>query len=78
MQAVRVHQHGGPEVLMLEEAPKAAITKADQVLVRMRAAALNHLDLWVRKGLPGIPLPITMGSDGAGVIEEIGKDGGPA
>jgi NADPH:quinone reductase-like Zn-dependent oxidoreductase len=74
MQAVRVHQHGGPEVLMLEEAPKAAITKADQVLVRMRAAALNHLDLWVRKGLPGIPLPITMGSDGAGVIEEIGKD----
>ncbi|UCH10915.1 MAG: zinc-binding dehydrogenase [Fidelibacterota bacterium] len=74
MRAVRVHQHGGPDVLRLEEVPTAGITEADQVLVRMKATALNHLDLWVRKGLPGITLPITLGSDGAGVIEAVGQD----
>ena len=58
----------------MEDVPAVAAAQADQVLVRMRATALNHLDLWVRKGLPGITLPITLGSDGAGIIEEVGPE----
>src|ERR1700675_2316306 len=50
MKAVRIHQHGGPEVLKYEDIPQPAI-KVNEVLVRVRACALNHLDLWVRNGL---------------------------
>jgi len=56
MKAVRIHQFGGPEVLQYEDVPDPKPRK-DQVLVRVRACAMNHLDLWVRKGLPGIRLP---------------------
>ena len=56
MKAVRIHQFGGPEVLNYEDVPDPKPRK-DQVLVRVRACALNHLDLWVRKGLPGVNLP---------------------
>ena len=72
MKAVRIHQFGGPEVLTYEEVadPKA---RKDQVLIRVRACALNHLDLWVRKGLPGVPLPHILGSDIAGEIVEVGE-----
>src|ERR1035438_301378 len=53
MKAVRIHEFGGPEVLKYEEIPDPILRK-DQVLVRVRACALNHLDLWVRMGLPGV------------------------
>ena len=52
MKAVRIHQFGGPESLTYEEIPEPQLRK-DQVMVRVRACSLNHLDVWVRKGLPG-------------------------
>jgi len=72
MKAVRIHQFGGPEVLIYEDVPDPRPRK-DQVLVRVRACALNHLDLWVRKGLPGIKLPHIPGSDIAGEVAEVGE-----
>ncbi|HMK30771.1 MAG TPA: zinc-binding dehydrogenase [Terriglobales bacterium] len=72
MKAIRFHEFGGPEVLKFEDIPEPALRK-DQVLIRVRACALNHLDLWVRKGLPNIKLPHINGSDVAGVIEEVGE-----
>jgi NADPH:quinone reductase-like Zn-dependent oxidoreductase len=72
MKAVRIHEFGGPEVLRYEDVPDPTPRK-DQVLVRVRACALNHLDLWVRKGLPGVTLPHILGSDIAGEIVEIGE-----
>jgi NADPH:quinone reductase-like Zn-dependent oxidoreductase len=72
MKAVRIHQFGGPEVLTYEDVPDPKPRK-DQVLIRVRACALNHLDLWVRKGLPGVPLPHILGSDIAGEIVDIGE-----
>lgn len=72
MKAVRIHQFGGPEVLTYEEIPDPQIRK-DQVLVRVKACSLNHLDLWVRKGLPGVKLPHILGSDIAGEIVEVGE-----
>jgi NADPH:quinone reductase-like Zn-dependent oxidoreductase len=72
MKAVRIHEFGGPEVLRYEDVPDPKPRK-DQVLVRVRACALNHLDLWVRKGLPGVNLPHILGSDAAGEIVEIGE-----
>jgi NADPH:quinone reductase-like Zn-dependent oxidoreductase len=74
MKAARFIQHGGPEVLVYEEVPEPRI-KANEVLVRVRACALNHLDLFVRAGIPGlrIPLPHILGSDIAGEIVETGE-----
>jgi NADPH:quinone reductase-like Zn-dependent oxidoreductase len=72
MKAVRIHQFGEPEVLMYEDVSDPQLRK-DQVLVRVRACALNHLDIWVRKGLPGVKLPHILGSDIAGEIAEIGE-----
>jgi NADPH:quinone reductase-like Zn-dependent oxidoreductase len=72
MKAVRIHQFGGPEVLQYEDIPDPQLRK-DQVLVRVRACALNHLDVWVRKGLPGVKLPHILGSDIAGEVAEIGE-----
>lgn len=72
MKTVRFHEFGGPEVLKYEDAPDPQLRK-DQVLVRVRACAMNHLDLWVRKGLPGVKLPHTPGSDIAGEIAELGE-----
>lgn len=72
MKAVRIHQFGGPEVLIYEDVtdPKR---RAGQVLVRVRACSLNHLDVWVRKGLPGVKLPHILGSDVAGEVVELGE-----
>ncbi|HEV8138745.1 MAG TPA: zinc-binding dehydrogenase [Pyrinomonadaceae bacterium] len=74
MKAVVFEQHGGPEVLKLTEVSKPTI-KANEVLVEVRACALNHLDVWVRNGLPGIkiPLPHILGDDIAGVVREVGE-----
>ena len=71
MRAVRIHEDGGPEVLVLEEAPDPE-PGAGEVLVRLRASALNHLDVWIRKGLPSVPKPRILGADGAGVVEQLG------
>jgi NADPH:quinone reductase-like Zn-dependent oxidoreductase len=75
MKAIRFQQHGGPEVLQFTDAPDPVI-RPNEVLVRVKACALNHLDLWVRRGLPGvsIPLPHIPGSDVAGEIAQIGAD----
>lgn len=72
MKAVRIHQFGGPEVLTYEDIPDP-MPRKDQVLVRVRACALNHLDVWVRKGLPGVKLPHILGSDIAGEVVELGE-----
>ncbi len=72
MEAVRIHQFGGPEVLSYEEIPDPPLRK-DQVMVRVRACSLNHLDIWVRKGLPGVKLPHILGSDIAGEVAEVGE-----
>ncbi len=67
MQAVRIHSDGGPEVLRYEEAPDPE-PGSDDVLIALRAASLNHLDVWIRKGLPSVPKPRILGADGAGVV----------
>jgi NADPH:quinone reductase-like Zn-dependent oxidoreductase len=74
MKAVIFENHGGPEVLKFTEVTDPQI-KANQVLVEVRACALNHLDVWVRNGLPGIkiPLPHILGNDVAGVVREVGQ-----
>jgi NADPH:quinone reductase-like Zn-dependent oxidoreductase len=72
VKAVRIHNDGGPEVLVLEEAPDPA-PAAGEVLVRLRASALNHLDIWIRKGQPSVPKPRILGADGAGVVEALGE-----
>lgn len=74
MKLARIHQHGGPEALVYEDAPEPAI-RADQVLVRVRAAALNHLDLFVRAGIPGMKfaMPHVLGSDIAGEVVAVGE-----
>ncbi|MGO9259138.1 MAG: zinc-binding dehydrogenase [Bryobacteraceae bacterium] len=73
MKAARIHQHGGPEVLVYEDVPEPRIN-ANQVLLRVRACALNHLDLFVRAGIPGMKfsLPHILGCDIAGEILEAG------
>ena len=73
MQAVRIHEHGDIGILQCESAPKPK-PKTGEVLVQVKAAAMNHLDLWVRRGIPGVPLPMILGSDGSGVIAQIGDD----
>jgi NADPH:quinone reductase-like Zn-dependent oxidoreductase len=75
MKAIVFRQHGGPEVLKYEEAPDPEVRK-NEVLVRVRACALNHLDLWVRMGLPNVPIPLPHipGSDVAGEVAKIGPD----
>src|SRR3954466_5905201 len=72
MKAVRIHQFGGPEVLNYEDVPDPQ-PRRDQVLVRVKACSLNHLDLWVRQGLPGVKLPHILGSDIAGDIVQTGE-----
>ncbi len=73
MKCVVVSTHGGLDVLRFEERPEPE-PRPDEVLIELRAAALNHLDIWVRTGVPGhtFPLPLIPGSDGAGVVIRAG------
>jgi zinc-binding alcohol dehydrogenase/oxidoreductase len=68
MKAIRIHEDGGPEVLRYEDAPDPE-PGPGEVLVELRAASLNHLDLWIRKGLPSVPKPRILGADGAGLVD---------
>lgn len=74
MKAVVFTQHGGPAVLEYADVSAPTI-KANEVLIEVRACALNHLDIWTRNGLPGIriPLPHILGNDIAGVVRETGE-----
>ena len=72
VKAIRIHEDGGPEVLRYEEAPDP-VPGNGEVLVRLRAAALNHIDLWIRKGRPSVPKPRILGSDGAGERLDTGE-----
>jgi NADPH:quinone reductase-like Zn-dependent oxidoreductase len=74
MRAARIHEHGGPEKLRIEDIPEPKI-RPDQVLVRVRACALNHLDLFVRAGIPGMKftMPHILGSDIAGEVVAVGE-----
>jgi NADPH:quinone reductase-like Zn-dependent oxidoreductase len=67
VKAVRIHEDGGPEVLRYEDAPDP-VPDTGQVLIQLRAASLNHLDVWIRRGLPSVPKPRILGADGAGVV----------
>ena len=73
MRNIHFHQHGGPEVLEYHELP-APVPGPGELLVRIRAAALNRADLWVRQGWPGLKLklPHIPGADGAGEIAALG------
>src|SRR5687767_9096916 len=73
VKAVRIHEDGGPEVLRYEDVENP-LAGPGEVLVSLRAAGLNHLDIWVRKGLPSVPKPRILGADGAGVVADVGDD----
>src|SRR5437764_6468099 len=76
MKAIRLHQHGGPEVLRYEDAPTPE-PGPGEVLIALRAAALNHLALFARTGaIPRVPLPHIGGADGAGVVAATGPGAG--
>jgi NADPH:quinone reductase-like Zn-dependent oxidoreductase len=71
VKAVRIHEDGGPDVLRYEDVPDPE-PGPGEVLLELRAAGLNHLDVWVRKGLPSVPKPRILGADGAGVVAGLG------
>ncbi len=75
MKAILFRQHGAPEVLQFTDVPDPE-PRPTEVLVRVRACALNHLDLWVRGGLPNVPIPLPHipGSDVAGEIAKVGSE----
>jgi 2-desacetyl-2-hydroxyethyl bacteriochlorophyllide A dehydrogenase len=74
MRCIRIHEHGGLEKLLYEDAPAPKIG-ADEALVNVKATSVNHLDIWVRNGLPGVrfPLPMIPGVDAAGIVAEKGE-----
>ncbi|MGZ6142260.1 MAG: alcohol dehydrogenase catalytic domain-containing protein, partial [Myxococcales bacterium] len=71
MKAIRIASPGGPEVLALEEMPTPQPGQG-QALVRIEAAGVNFIDIYQRIGLYKIPLPFTVGQEGAGVVEAVG------
>ena len=75
MKAVRIHSHGGLDVLKYDSLDEP-VCNSDSIKVKIKASALNHLDIWVRNGIPGIniPLPLIMGSDASGKIVEVGSN----
>lgn len=75
MKAVRIHGHGDPSVLCHEDIPDPQAPGPGEVLVRVLAVSINHLDLFVRRGMPGLPVPFPriLGSDGTGEVVEVGE-----
>lgn len=76
MKAIRIHEHGAIDTLRYEEAADPRITSPKDVIIKLEAAALNHIDIWVRMGATGmkIPMPHILGADGAGVVVEVGGE----
>jgi NADPH:quinone reductase-like Zn-dependent oxidoreductase len=76
LNAIRIHQHGGSDQLRYEDTPEPKITSLGEVIVKLNSAALNHIDIWTRLGVTGmaIPMPHTLGADGAGIVVEVGND----
>jgi len=76
LKAVQIYEHGGADKLCYEDAPDPVLRSPRDVIVRLRAASLNHIDLWNRKGLTGmkVEFPHILGADGAGVVEEVGSE----
>ena len=72
VKAVRIHEDGGLDVLRYEDVPDPS-PGPGEVLIELRAASLNHLDVWVRQGLPSAPKPHILGADGAGVVAALGE-----
>lgn len=74
MNAVRMHDYGGAEQLFHESCEPPRINEPDEVVVKLKAAAVNHIDIWNRLGATGIifAMPHILGADGAGVVAEIG------
>ncbi|SVA26918.1 uncharacterized protein METZ01_LOCUS79772 [marine metagenome] len=72
MKAVRIHKHGGVDMLKWEDIPTPQAGPG-QIQVEVKATSLNHLDLWVREGIPGVPFPLVTGSDAAGIVSAVGK-----
>lgn len=73
MKAIRIHKNGGPDVLQIDDLPEPS-PKNHEVKIQIKASALNHMDLWVRKGVPGMgKLPLVLGCDGSGIIVETGS-----
>jgi zinc-binding alcohol dehydrogenase/oxidoreductase len=72
VKAVRIHEDGGPEVLKLEDV-EDPVAGEGEILIRLQAASLNHLDIWMRRGLPSVPKPRILGADGAGIVESVGE-----
>ena len=70
---IRVHQHGGPECLRLDELPLPTL-KPDQLLIEVQAAGVNFFDTQLRSGLYKQPLPMALGNEGAGTVRELGSD----
>lgn len=75
MKAIRVHQHGGIDRLQIDELPQPKPAQAE-LLVKIKAVGMNHMDLWVRQGLPGVklPLPIILGCEASGIVEGTGEE----
>ena len=75
MKAVQLHEYGGVDKLRYEDAPDPAVDAPDDVIVRLEAASLNHIDLWNRKGrtVMEMEFPHILGADGAGVVEDLGS-----
>lgn len=75
MKSLRVHEHGGTEKIVIDEIPGPA-PKANEAVVKIAATSVNHLDIWVRGGMRNVslPLPMVLGSDGAGIVAEVGND----
>ncbi len=73
MKAVLFRQHGGPDKLSYEDVPMPSIGP-EEVLVKVKAAALNHVDIWIRLGNPAYPMPLPHipGADAAGIVEQVG------
>jgi NADPH:quinone reductase-like Zn-dependent oxidoreductase len=76
LKAVRIHEHGGVDQLRYEEVDDPKVTSPTDAVVQLKAAALNHIDIWNRRGLTGmdITLPHILGADGAGVVAEVGTE----
>ncbi len=73
--AIRLHEHGGVDKVVIDDVADPS-PGSNQVVVRIAATSINHLDIWVRNGMRNVslPLPMTLGSDGAGTVYEIGSE----